>query len=168
MVDDQAYQRVVVEVRTRLANAGTNLNALLPYMKNEGLSILQAVRAVYEVLGRLDIAKTFTATSTAYRDDLETHEAFRRELVEPLGGTENERRPPEPSMTAERELAELRAALAVTLRLLHRAPGPQGLTLLNVPSDREIIDEAVRLRDLAESSQSRAKGEQSGSEGGGE
>jgi hypothetical protein len=36
------------------------------------------------------------------------------------------------------ELADLRAGLSVTLGILKRTPGPQGLTVLNAASDREI------------------------------
>ena len=49
-----------------------------------------------------------------------------------------------------RDLGELRAALAVTLRLVNRAPGPAGLTAASVPSDRELIDEVARLRRLVD------------------
>jgi hypothetical protein len=48
-----------------------------------------------------------------------------------------------------RELLDLRAALCHTLGLVRRNPGPQGLTVLSVASDREILDEVYRLRDLA-------------------
>lgn len=52
---------------------------------------------------------------------------------------------------AARELADLRAWLAVTLRLAQQQEaGPQGLTVLSVPSDRELIDEVRRLRRLAD------------------
>ncbi len=50
-----------------------------------------------------------------------------------------------------RDLADLRAALAATLRLVQRAPGPAGLTVLSVPSDRELIDEVRRIRQLLDS-----------------
>ncbi|MEV4510881.1 hypothetical protein AB0K00_18155 [Dactylosporangium sp. NPDC049525] len=49
-----------------------------------------------------------------------------------------------------RELADLRAWLTAALRLAHREPGPEGLTILTVPSDRELIDEVRRLRRLAD------------------
>ena len=49
-----------------------------------------------------------------------------------------------------REIADLRAGLTVTLRLAQRESGPEGLTVLSVPSDRELIDEVGRLRQLAD------------------
>jgi hypothetical protein len=49
-----------------------------------------------------------------------------------------------------RELADLRAWLTSALRMSRREPGPAGLTLLGVPSDRELIDEIRRLRELAD------------------
>ena len=49
-----------------------------------------------------------------------------------------------------RELADLRAWLTTALRLANRQPGPNGLTILSVPSDRELIDEVRRLRRLAD------------------
>ncbi|MET7402732.1 hypothetical protein ABZS66_55550 [Dactylosporangium sp. NPDC005572] len=49
-----------------------------------------------------------------------------------------------------RELADLRAWLTTALRLAQREPGPDGLTILSVPSDRELIDEVRRLRRLAD------------------
>ncbi|WP_147268066.1 hypothetical protein [Spongiactinospora rosea] len=50
----------------------------------------------------------------------------------------------------QRELGELRAALCYTLGKYHREPGPQGLTVMSVLSDREIFDEIRRLRTIAE------------------
>ncbi|GAB3842191.1 hypothetical protein GCM10027610_052590 [Dactylosporangium cerinum] len=50
-----------------------------------------------------------------------------------------------------RELGDLRAWLAVTLRLMERSPGPAGLTVVSVPSDRELVEEVRRLRRLADS-----------------
>jgi hypothetical protein len=150
VADDEVYQQVVAEVRARLGDAGTNLNALMSYMKDQGLSIMQAIRVVHEVLGRLDIAKTFTATSTVYRAIHDAHEPFHRELVEAFSRAQHEEPTPRPTRP-ERELADLRASLAWALRLVQQAPGPEGLTLLTVPSDREIIDEARRLRVLADS-----------------
>ncbi|OHV41505.1 MULTISPECIES: hypothetical protein [Pseudofrankia] len=44
-----------------------------------------------------------------------------------------------------RELGDLRAHLCVALRLLHRGPGPQGITVLSVASDREIVEAVRRL-----------------------
>jgi hypothetical protein len=38
-----------------------------------------------------------------------------------------------------RELADLRAWLTTALRLAPRQPGPNGLTILGMPSDRELI-----------------------------
>jgi hypothetical protein len=49
-----------------------------------------------------------------------------------------------------RELADLRAWLTAALRMTRREPGPAGLTVLSVPSDRELIDEVRRLRALAD------------------
>ncbi|MFG2043853.1 hypothetical protein [Dactylosporangium sp. NPDC048998] len=53
-----------------------------------------------------------------------------------------------------RELADLRAWLTVALRLAQRELGPEGLTILSVPSDRELIDEVRRLRRLADQASS--------------
>jgi hypothetical protein len=55
-----------------------------------------------------------------------------------------------PTSGPERDLADLRAALAHTLRMYRRGPGPSGLTLVRVPPDGEIIDEVERLRRLAD------------------
>jgi hypothetical protein len=52
-----------------------------------------------------------------------------------------------------RELADLRAWLTTALRMAHREPGPEGLTVLTVPSDRELIDEVRRLRALADATE---------------
>jgi hypothetical protein len=49
---------------------------------------------------------------------------------------------------AARELGDLRAWLTVALRLAHREPGSEGLPILTVPSDHELIDEVRRLRRL--------------------
>ena len=49
-----------------------------------------------------------------------------------------------------RELADLRAWLTTALRLANRQSSPDGLTILSVPSDRELIDEVRRLRRLAD------------------
>ncbi|WP_328615375.1 hypothetical protein OHS18_48335 [Amycolatopsis sp. NBC_00355] len=46
---------------------------------------------------------------------------------------------------ARQELADLRAWLTVKLGLLHRAPGPQGITVLSVATDREIITKIEEL-----------------------
>ncbi|MEV3978541.1 hypothetical protein [Nonomuraea sp. NPDC049758] len=51
----------------------------------------------------------------------------------------------------QRELGELRAALCHTLGKFHEEPGPQGLTIISVLSDQEIIKEISRLRAMAES-----------------
>ncbi|MFD8494903.1 hypothetical protein [Amycolatopsis sp. NPDC059657] len=48
------------------------------------------------------------------------------------------------------ELADLRAWLSVKLGLLKRAPGPSGLTVLSVASDREIIAKIEELTDKRE------------------
>ncbi|MFF5211135.1 hypothetical protein [Streptosporangium sp. NPDC000396] len=48
-----------------------------------------------------------------------------------------------------RELGELRAGLGFSLRKHHSAPGPQGITVMSVLSDREISAEIERLRALA-------------------
>jgi hypothetical protein len=54
--------------------------------------------------------------------------------------------------TLRRALLDLRAALCHAMRLVRRNPqsGPQGLTVLSLATDREIIDEAHRLRQLAD------------------
>ncbi|MDT3445818.1 hypothetical protein [Pseudofrankia sp. BMG5.37] len=44
-----------------------------------------------------------------------------------------------------RELGDLRAHLCVALRLMQREPGPQGITVLSVASDREIVEAVRRL-----------------------
>ncbi|MFG1854980.1 hypothetical protein ACGFJT_24315 [Actinomadura geliboluensis] len=50
-----------------------------------------------------------------------------------------------------RELAELRAGLCHSLGKYRTVgPGPQGLTIKAVLSDREIFDEIRRLRQIAE------------------
>jgi hypothetical protein len=49
-----------------------------------------------------------------------------------------------------RELADLRAWLTAAIRTARREPGPDGLTILSAPSDRELIDEVRRLRRLAD------------------
>jgi hypothetical protein len=47
---------------------------------------------------------------------------------------------------ARRELGDLRAWLSQKLDILHREPGPQGITVAGIASDREIIAEIERLR----------------------
>jgi hypothetical protein len=49
-----------------------------------------------------------------------------------------------------RQLGDLRAALAFTLKMIKDERGPHGLTMLNVPTDGEMIREIHRLRDIAE------------------
>jgi hypothetical protein len=49
------------------------------------------------------------------------------------------------SGTLRRELGDLRAQLCQALGILHEEPGPQGLTVLSVASDREILAEVRRL-----------------------
>jgi hypothetical protein len=46
---------------------------------------------------------------------------------------------------ARQEPADLRAWLTLKLRLAHRAPGPEGLRVLTVASDREIIAKIEQL-----------------------
>ncbi len=52
-----------------------------------------------------------------------------------------------------RELAELRAWLTTAVRMTVREPGPEGLTVLTVPSDGELIAEVRRLRGLADAAE---------------
>jgi hypothetical protein len=51
---------------------------------------------------------------------------------------------------SSRTLRDLAAALTVTMRMVRRYPLPNGLSVLSVASDRALIDEAQRLRDLAD------------------
>lgn len=44
-----------------------------------------------------------------------------------------------------RELGDLRAWLTLKLKIAKRSPGPQGFTVLSVPSDREIIARIEQL-----------------------
>jgi hypothetical protein len=58
---------------------------------------------------------------------------------------------PEPDAHAEpvaqrKDLGDLRAWLSQKLDLIHREPGPQGITVLNIASDREILAEIERLQ----------------------
>ncbi|WP_107084391.1 hypothetical protein [Streptomyces sp. NRRL S-495] len=48
--------------------------------------------------------------------------------------------------TARRELGDLRAWLCKELGIIHRSPGPEGLTVLSVVSDKEIVAAVVQLR----------------------
>ncbi|WP_446217590.1 hypothetical protein [Micromonospora sp. IBHARD004] len=55
---------------------------------------------------------------------------------------------------AEASLNQLRAAIAHELRLKGPTqPGPSGLTILTPPSDRDLIDEVRRLRELVDRSE---------------
>jgi hypothetical protein len=75
-------------------------------------------------------------------------EARRADLPQPARVTRRRIVQNQEMMDPARDLGDLRAALAVTLRLVQRTPGPAGLTVLNVPSDRELIDEVGRIRQL--------------------
>ncbi len=48
--------------------------------------------------------------------------------------------------TARRELGDLRAWVCKELGIIRRSPGPEGLTVLSVASDKEIIAAVVQLR----------------------
>ena len=94
------------------------------------------------MLGRLDVTKSLVTTSSTYR-----HDQFHQELVDALRDFHDG---PTPPVRPERGLGDLRAALSLTLRLIERTPRPDGLTLLSVAFDCDVIDETPRLRDLAE------------------
>ncbi|SDW36872.1 hypothetical protein SAMN05421504_101402 [Amycolatopsis xylanica] len=49
-----------------------------------------------------------------------------------------------------RELGDLRSWLSVKLGLLKREPGPSGLTVISIASDREIIAKIEELTDKRE------------------
>src|ERR1700759_5743909 len=115
VVGETAYQRVLAEVRGRLTEPGTTVDALLPYLRAQGLGILQAVKVVYALLGRLDLAKTLVATSSTYRPYHDAHAELHRQLADAF-------RDQQPPARPERELAGPRAALTLTARLPPRAP----------------------------------------------
>ncbi|MFD7983566.1 hypothetical protein ACFV4M_09315, partial [Kitasatospora indigofera] len=48
--------------------------------------------------------------------------------------------------TARRELSDLRAWLGKELEVIRRSPGPEGLTVLSVAGDKEIVAAVVQLR----------------------
>jgi hypothetical protein len=153
-VTHDRYDQAVADARTRLA-AGEDLDLVIADMREKGMSEIPCIKAVRELLGvSLGRAKTLVHFSPAFADRREVGDAFQESLVGALQEINEieviiHDQVPEVGDPA-RQLGDLRAALAITLKMIKREPGPEGLTMLSLPTDGEMIREIHRLRDLAE------------------
>jgi ribosomal protein L7/L12 len=147
-MDEERRRDAVRVVRERL-DAGDELESVIATLRADGLTEIPCIRVIREALGvDLAEAKRLVMYSPAFADRREATEALQESLVGALREI-NEIEAPDQGGPA-RELGDFRAALAVTLRMIRREPGPQGLTALSVPTDGEIVREVRRLRELAD------------------
>ena len=154
---DESSARILAVAIERVS-AGDDLEEVLASLRSQGVS---QIHCIMVVRGGTELslaeAKRVVHESRAFADVRQQNEAVHRDLTEGLvqaaetmeAARDGAMHEPEPA----RELGELRAWLTVTLRLAHRTPGPAGLTVISVPSDRELIDEVQRLRELADATE---------------
>lgn len=155
-MEEERYRAAVDDARANLG-AGSDLDSVLAAMRAEGLTEIQCIRAVHELLDvSLGRARAMVYLSPAFADRLDANAA--RESV--VGALREVNEIAQRNIALEvagpvheliggpaRQLGDFRAALAVTLGMVVDE-GTAGRTVLIVPTDGEIIDEVRRLRQL--------------------
>ncbi len=135
--------------------SGDDLEDVLAALRAAGLGEISCIKVIRELFGvSLGHAKALVHFSAAFADRREANEALQDSLVDSLREineiNEIEQGEDVVHEGVERQLGDLRAALALTLRMVRGELGPEGFTLLSVPTDGEMIREVRRLRDLVD------------------
>ncbi|WBB68373.1 hypothetical protein [Micromonospora sp. WMMD812] len=153
-MEEERRRAAVERARSRLS-AGDDLDTVLATLRATGLSDLQCVHAVHDLLDvSLGRARALVHLSPAVAGDRDGNDAGPESLVGALdevnriaalqgGGPVDG-----PVGDSAQRLGDFRAALALALGMVVTERDPAGRAVLVVPTDGEILDEVRRLRGL--------------------